>query len=744
MSVNFKEERTDASPAVRTTLGLLPVIAVSAALSGPSFAQEQGAQGVTELGTITVEGGAGPANANEQETNLGRIQGTVKDTPQVVNVISKETLEQQRVQTLEQALKNVPGITMGAGEGNGGLNGDQFRIRGFEAKGDIYNDGLRDFGVYVRDSFAFESVQVFKGPSSENFGMGTTGGAINTTTKRAHLGDEYSIEGQAGNGPFGRVVIDVNKEINETTAVRAVATGRWQDLAGRDHVYSNSTGFLGAAAFGIGEDLTWDLSYMYQRGDRKPDAGVPMAPFSGTASKDNPSRPVTEFGVPRSVFYGKEQDHDVFNTHVVTSKLKWDANENLTLYNDTRLSVYDRDFATSIPGTTATGSEIQAGLPAFLSNYGGGNPTFKQNSWGIQNITTGVAKFETGALRHELVFGLDVFYQDNERKAYSVSGKDATLVNLYNPGATYYLPYTVTRNPANDRKSTGTSVGLFASDRVWFTPEVSVLGGVRWDHYKASYDTATASLEETTSTLSPKLAFIWEPTPDQTYYVSWARSFTPPGQFVANAANALGNQPSLEPETSDLYEVGGKINLFDGMLGINGALFQVTKSNAYYTDPTTGDLVETGEKQRVRGFEIGVSGRPTDAWTVGVSYSRLDSEILTSTTAENVGNRVANSPENAVSLWTSYELTKHLDIEGKLDIGGGITYRDEYYTNSANSAIVPESFSLDAFVSYEYKNFNVALNAYNLTNRVNYNGSHNNRAIVEPARTFVLTVGAKF
>src|SRR5690606_28524027 len=147
---------------------------------------------------------------------------------------------------------------------------------------------------------------------------------------------------------------------------------------------------------------------------------------------------------------------------------------------------------------------------------------------------------------------------------------------------------------------------------------------------------------------------------------------------------------------------------------------------------------------RVRGFEIGVSGRPTDAWTVGVSYSRLDSEILTSTTAENVGNRVANSPENAVSLWTSYELTKHLDIEGKLDIGGGITYRDEYYTNSANSAIVPESFSLDAFVSYEYKNFNVALNAYNLTNRVNYNGSHNNRAIVEPARTFVLTVGAKF
>ncbi|WP_258096692.1 TonB-dependent receptor plug domain-containing protein, partial [Klebsiella pneumoniae] len=85
--------------------------------------------------------------------------------------------------SLEQALKNVPGITISTGEGNGGLNGDQFRIRGLTAKGDIYLDGLRDFGAYRRDSFNLDSVEVIKGPSGESFGVGSLGGIINQNSR---------------------------------------------------------------------------------------------------------------------------------------------------------------------------------------------------------------------------------------------------------------------------------------------------------------------------------------------------------------------------------------------------------------------------------------------------------------------------------------------------------------------------------------------------------------------------------
>lgn len=757
---------TDTSAQVKNTLGLLPVIALSAALTGPAYAQQAqesspGAGRDVTLGQINVEAsGGGSANAVEQDTNVGRIPGKVKDVPQVVNVITPEVMEQQQTQTLEQVLRNVPGVTMAIGEGGGGLNGDQFKIRGFEAKGDIYSDGLRDFGVYVRDSFAYEGVQVFKGPSSENFGMGTTGGAINTQLKRAHLNDETIIEGQAGNGPLGRVMLDVNKQLSETSALRFVAMGHWQDLVGRDNNESNRAGVLATGSFGIGTDLTWDVSYFYQHGDRTPDYGVPMV-ARGTASPDNPNLPITEFGVPRSSFYGKAQDHDIFNTHAVTSKVKWEAEDWLTLYNDTRLSVYDRDFSTSVPSCSgACSADFFAGNPAFLSGYGGGNPTYEQNSWGIQNVTTGVAKFETGSLRHEAVVGLDMFYQKNERDAFSVTGKDPSVVDVRNPGATFDLPYAVARNPNSDRDSTGTNIALFASDRIWLTEQFSVLAGGRLDYFdvrhkqpvnvnagtQAPPDWRIFEGDEDTTAFSPKASLIWEPTQDQTYYVSWARSFSPAGQFIPNASSTLNpNTPNLDPEKSDLYEVGAKVNFLGGLMSVTGAIFQIEKSNAFYRDPDTGDPEATGEDQRVRGIELGISGKPTDAWTVGLSYSYLDSKILSSAAAvPTTGNEVAYVPHNAVSLWTSYEVSKHVEMEGRLDVGGGIVYSDAYYTNSANTGQIPESFSLDAFVAYEYNNLKFALNGYNLTDNLNYSTGWSNRAVVAPGRSFVLTVSTKF
>ena len=106
-------------------------------------------------------------NTLQSGTGLGRLPGTMQDTPQTINVIPQQQIEEQNITTLDQALRNVPGVTVAIGEGGGGMNGDQFRIRGFQAKGDIYVDGLRDFGVYVRDAFAYEQVEVIKGPASE-------------------------------------------------------------------------------------------------------------------------------------------------------------------------------------------------------------------------------------------------------------------------------------------------------------------------------------------------------------------------------------------------------------------------------------------------------------------------------------------------------------------------------------------------------------------------------------------------
>jgi catecholate siderophore receptor len=167
------------------------------------------------------------------------------DTPQTVTVVPKAVMEAQGATTLRDVLRNVPGITMQAGEGGGGLPGDTLTIRGFSATSDIFVDGLREVGPYARDAFNLEQVEVVKGPSSALGGRGSTGGAVNVVTKLAGL--EPIGQGTLGLGSSGyqRTTVDVNgrlRGLGEGAAVRLNAM--WQDVGvpGREVVNNKGWG----------------------------------------------------------------------------------------------------------------------------------------------------------------------------------------------------------------------------------------------------------------------------------------------------------------------------------------------------------------------------------------------------------------------------------------------------------------------------------------------------------------------
>jgi catecholate siderophore receptor len=692
-------------------------------------------------------------NTLEAGTGIARLPGTVRDTPQVVNVIPQEQIRQQNATSVDQVLRNVPGITVAIGEGGGGFNGDQFRVRGFEAKGDIYVDGLRDFGVYVRDSFALEEVSVLKGPSSEAFGSGTTGGVISLRQKSAHLGDAGSVEASIGTGMMYRSVIDINRQVSETSAVRAVGMYHNQDIVGRDNVFSNRWGFLGSVALGLKTDTTWVVSYMHQTFDRRPDYGVPSVARNGATRG---GLPVTEFGVDRSTFYGRSMDHDEGTADMLTSRFQKKLNHQVTFYNDTRFAFYQRDFSTTVPGCSNSAPDgcadqfLDGGNP--LVSYGGGNPTYKQDVWGVQNVTSMVAKFHTGHLRHEAVAGVDLLYQEDDRPGWSVSGKIANAT-VRNPGERFHDTFDILPNPVNYRYGHGSEVGVFASDRVWLLPQFSILGGVRWTSFESAFhqpNNATAPVHRDSSTdyVAPKVSLIWEPTRHQTYYASWATAATPIGMFVTNALNPITSDAQQDlVEEHETWEVGAKYSLLNGRLGLTAAAFEVTKDNAAATDPATGLTVLTGEVQRVRGIELGVAGSITPAWTVNAGYAYLDSEILESATPDNVGNRIGGVPEHSASIWTTYNLSKYwLRGPGEWMLGGGVRYQSFMINNnnSANLYGVPESLTFDALVSYELNGWKAAVNGYNLTDELYYSSKFSSRAIPAPGRAVVLTISKKF
>ena len=722
-------------------------------LPGVSFAQTAtpavapgGPDVAIRLPPVDIQGST-PSNTLNTDAGVNRIPGRVQDTPQSIQVVPREVLQQQNVTTLDQALRNVPGITSSIGEGNGGVSGDQFRIRGFNAQNDLFVDGLRDFGAYTRDAFTYEEVQVLQGPSGFALGgAGTVGGGVNIRSRAPHLGNEYGAVLTGGSGLFARGTADANVQVGSSSAVRLNLMGQDSRVPGRDEVYARRWGVAPSIAFGLGTDTTLSVEYLHYEYDQSTDAGIPIiTPFGRVG------RPATELGLPRNTYYGIDNDRDQVRLDRLTARLSHRVADWLTLSNDFRVSWLNRDIARSIvncPGGATIAAYNVSCSAAFLNgrNFtanpnGPGNP-YVEDTFGVQNVGTAVARFNTGPVRHEAVGGFDIFRAETDRTGYSLLTQrpNVTIRDPENDG-------NFVRGGANNFRSTEqTQLSLFLRDRVWIIPEVSIIGGLRytrsWFDYAASTPPAAQTVfSRNEDFVDPQASLVYEPTRNQTYYFTYSTSTTPTGVNFTTLPSTVN--PNTSPERNRSYEVGAKVGILDGgRLGLYGALFRIDKNNAFET-LDDGSVFQTSDRQRVQGFEVGTTGRITPDWNINLRYSLLDSEITRSTTVANVGNRVQFVPRHSVSLWTTYELGGGTPYNATL--GGGVTYRSRVFLNAANNAEAPGTFSLDALVSHKLTdNIRVSVNGYNLTNRRNYDSLFTNRAVISPSRTVLGSVSFTF
>ena len=144
----------------------------------------------------------------------------IADTPATITALTQEALSDAGVTSLRETLSRQPGITLGTGE-NGNAFGDRYIIRGFEARSDVFVDGLRDPGMTIRETFAVEQLEITKGPSSTFAGRGSTGGAVNSITKQANPDGSFTkLEAGYGTDDYRRVTVDSNLPLGERAALR--------------------------------------------------------------------------------------------------------------------------------------------------------------------------------------------------------------------------------------------------------------------------------------------------------------------------------------------------------------------------------------------------------------------------------------------------------------------------------------------------------------------------------------------
>jgi len=801
---------------------LVPAVSPSMAA-----AETAAADAANEISGVEVVGAHAPLAG---DTDVATLPGSVQDTPQAIQVIGQAQLKAQGVASLEQALRNVPGITIAIGEG-GTLNGDQFKIRGFDAKDDVYVDGLRDFGVYTRDSFDAEAVEVLKGPSGAMFGRGTTGGAINTISKGPVLKDFEDVDAYVGSGGYYRGLADIGHMINSTTAVRLNLMGTRAGVVGRDLVYSHRWALAAAVGFGLGTRTSFAINYLHQQDHRRPDYGIVIGQPTGSLI----ALPLSEYGLNPSTFTGYSTDLDKTQADIVTARFKSEVRPWLTVTSDTRVGVYSRYFQyTTVDGCYTDPVTRKTCADALLDNDPstvpigtiGGQGPYQMNAWGAQNISTVRIERPLGALRNQLIAGVDLSYQQS-KKRFWVYSLPATVPGGYlgSPIARTRIPVFLLNpdhNPppgyapilptaANLTCPTGVAVctsvssstlvstygdatdaGGFISDRLWLTRSLSVIGSVRVDGYWATFNSVAPGniltpISVRSTLVSPRASLVFEPSETSTVYVSWGRSATPQGSSIVGAATAVAlTAKDLSPEIARSVEAGAKVGVLGGRLVLTGSVFEVRKDNATQTDPATGFLLaQSGERQRVRGVELGLTGKLARGWSVSANYTYLDARVRQSfvncvvptstavtpttvvcpvgvTSAIPVENTVAEGrqatfvPRNAASLFTTYDFQGPLT---GLEIGGDVTWQSRLFVGytavsvsyvdraslvASKIAEVPENLTLDAFVAYRFGKYWVAVNVYNLADRLNYAQVFGNRAVPAAGRTVIVSLGAGF
>ena len=673
------------------------------------------------------------------------------DVPQTIEVIPRAAMEAQGVTTLSEALRNVPGISLQAGEGGGASNtsGDMFNLRGFSASNSLFVDGVRDDGLMSRDVYNLEQIEVFMGPTGSDVGRGNAAGYVNMQTKSPLAESAYAVSYGYASGGLNRTTVDLNQALTPGTpdswlghsSLRLNAL--WEDggVSGRDYVSRNNKSIAPSIALGLNTATRVTGAVQITRQDNLPDYGIPGSAWSETQLA--PTTVIATNPVDQTNFYGSvEPDFDKVEQESYTGRVEHDVNSNMTLRNQTRYNQTHRTAViTTIQNPAAFVPDTQTVTLARQGN--------ERENWILSNQTSVASRFVTGRVRHAATMGLDFASEEQFAPALIGIGTRAPA-SIYDPNpfdpVTGFAPE---RGLAYTRGRTST-VGLYAFDTVDLGNRWQFNAGLRWEHYDATYkaeDAAgvvTTDLSTTDGLFSGKAGLLYQLTSMANVYLSYGSTVTPPGtaNFTLSSQPNNQNNPNVDPQKSRNYEIGSKIGFYENKLTLTTAVFRTDNENVIYTVDATAipPIFNQDDRQRVQGFTIGSLGQITPQWQVMASFGYLNTRQISQNPLNN-GKRLVLTPEFSGSFWTTYAFPRGITL------GGGLRYMDEVFVNAPNTIRVPNYSVIDAMAEYDVNtHLTLRLNVNNITDELYIRNVNNNGGRYNPGtpRSAMFTSTVRF
>jgi catecholate siderophore receptor len=705
--------------------GVLPVeAALRQILAGTSLGFRFASSDTVDLTLDAQESlevtGTAPVNVSPKFTE------PVRDTPQTISVVDAEVMEEQATSTLRDALRNVAGLSIAAGEG--GAQGDNLTLRGFTARNDIYIDGMRDFGSYYRDPFDLQQVEVLKGPASSEFGRGSTGGVVNQTSKQPSLQPYVGADLFLGTAQNYRVTADVSQPlpgIADGAAFQLAVMGNDGQVAGRDVAENRRWGVAPSIGFGLDGPTRLTLAYFHLSAKDIPDYGVPWY-------FDQPA-PVT-----RSNYYGFEDGSFLDTTaDMGTLRFEHDFSGTVSLRDQARYARYTRDARITEARIPAS---VTPETPLDRIGVTRNQIAVDSTETFLQNQLDATFRFTTGALAHTLVGGIEFGRETSDPTRFTYS--DVPTTSLLHPEPSD--PFAGTSAVTSRVETTADTFAAYALDTVSIG-KFQVTGGFRWDRFSTDYTQSVApalALSRVDSMPNWRAAIVYKPRAEGTIYFDAGTSSNPSAETLAlSSANV-----NLDPEKNRTYEVGTKWDLDRGRISASLALFRTEKLNAREPDPNDPAVNVLAGTQRVNGVEVELAGRVTSGWRANLSYAFLDAKLVESQFyPQAVGARLANVPQNTFRIWNVFSLPWSIDLGAGTNYVGSRTASSTVPNDPVTGLLkqAPGYWTFDAMIRRPLTTaVDLQLNLYNLGNTTYYDQLHPAHIVPGAGRSALAGVSA--
>jgi catecholate siderophore receptor len=689
-------------------------------------------------------------------TNIGKGTQELRDIPQSLTIVTEKLIDDRQLDTLKDALKQTAGVAFQAAEGGE----EDIRLRGFslQSSGDIFIDGMRDPAIYERDSFNWDRLELLRGSASMLFGRGSTGGAVNQVSKKPGLLTQHEVAVTFGSGDYLRALGDFNLHTGEDAALRINAMVNTADNSGAK---IDKRGIAGSYRWGIGTRNEFEVGGFYLDNDNGIHYGLPWLQ-PGTTKKGDYLWPTD----PRN-FYGLASDRADSGTSQLQASHIHRFGAGRELRTAVRLAEYTRDQRAS--AVRFAPEELQPdGQAVTADTFGSGTLLRRSGDNGVQlkNMNMDTAALQSDysgrhqwlGLQHSLQAGVDLARDKFENYGVDPDSpeliKPRTTVGTADDGASVN---EAARVLLRNRTFEARAAGVYVQDLLQIAPAWKLLAGLRWDRFEGDYRNLavvpqpnnpcgvqpSTAIGRSDSLWSRRFGVLYQPTPLQSYHLSYGTSFNTAGDtYQYDAGNV-----KVDPESSRNLELGAKIDSADGHFTTRAALFHSTKYNERNRDAESVDACNyvLSGKRHAAGLELDVAGRLSPQWEIYASYAWIPvAEVDSSSGAagtEAVGSRPGLTPRHSGTVWTTWQATSRWRVGAGLNARSG----DRPVGLAPDSQIVaPRWITGDVMAEYTVGDLALKASITNVSDEHYADFLYRGHYIPGKPRTLLFTVTSKF